>query len=239
MLKSNSIGTIEGLEPSAHVIAILAFLENHLNGFVIKYESEYRNISNEIGITQKLEMYLNPFLKVDLSTFNLTKEYIEDTSTGQSSKCDLGFYLDGEDMAIFCIEAKRLPTPESKREKEYVIGHWNSKGKYVCSGGIERFKKDIHGKGLSHSAIIGYVQKNNFNYWFSLINGWIGELISNNDQVIVWNNEDKLQKQEFAKKIAKLQSHHKRLSDTITIMHYWIDLRSIKDIVRDRLLNAK
>ena len=56
IIESNSIGTIKGPEPLAHVIAILGFLENHLGGFVIKYGSEYRNISNEIGITQKLEM---------------------------------------------------------------------------------------------------------------------------------------------------------------------------------------
>ena len=64
---------------------------------------------------------MTPFLKVELSTFSLTKEYIEDTNTGQSPKSDLAFYLDGNDVAIFCIEAKRLPTHGTGREKEYVF----------------------------------------------------------------------------------------------------------------------
>ena len=186
IIGSKSIGSIEGIEPFAHIYALLGFIENHLEDFVILYRQKYTDIFNEIGITQKLEMYFNPFLKVELSTFNLTKEYIENTSTGQSPHCDLGFYLDGEDTAIFCIEAKRLPTPGSGREKEYVH---SPSGK---SGGIERFKKEIHGKGLSHSAIFGYIQKEDFEYWFKQVNTWIDELIQDDSQEIDWNENDLL-----------------------------------------------
>lgn len=237
IFEPNSIGTIEGLEPTAYIFAILSFIENHLSGFVIKYFSEYRNISNEIGITQKLEMYLNPFLKVELSTFNLTKEYVEDISTGQSPQSDLGFYLDGEDLAIFCIEAKRLPTPGSQREKEYIIGHWNTKNKYVNSGGIERFKKGIHGRGLTHSAIIGYVQQNDFEHWYKQVNIWIDELIQDASQEIEWNQNDKLNQLSLKPNIAKFQSVNKRTNDSITLFHFWLNL--VTDLANDdELING-
>lgn len=216
----SSIGTIEGLQPSAHVFSILSFLDNHLSGFVTKYSLEYSNISNEKGITQKLEMYLNPFLKIELSTFNLTKEYVENSANGQSPQSDLGFYLDGEDKAIFCIEAKRLPTPGSGREKEYVF---STSGK---SGGIERFKKEIHGEGLSHSAIIGYIQKNDFDYWFNQVNCWIDEILQDKQQEIEWNQNDKLITLSKNKKIAKFQSVNKRKNNSITLFHYWLNLVS-------------
>jgi len=233
IIESNSIGKIEGPEPSAHIIALLAFLENHLSGFVIKYFSDYPNIFNEIGITQKLEMYLNPFLKVELSTFNLTKEYVEDTSSGQSPHCDLGFYLDGEDTAIFCVEAKRLPTPGSGRKKEYVF---SPSGK---SGGIERFKKEIHGKRLSHSAMIAYIQQNNFHYWLNEVNRWISNLIKITSCEIEWHNEDLLCTEYYRAKTAKFTSKNKRKNNCITLTHFWIDLRSPLQIKRDKLKFVK
>ncbi len=221
MVPSNinyNIGRIECLEPSAHVESIVVFLENHFIGFISLYKEKYISILNEPGITQKLEFYLKPFLKEELSSFNLTKEYIEDTSTGISPKSDLAFFLDGDDKAIFCIEAKRIPTPGSGREKEYV--HSQS-GK---SGGIERFKKEIHGKGLSHSAIFGYVQREDFDYWHNQVNNWIEELILDSSQDIQWDENDKLNKLSFNPNIAKFQSVNKRTKDTITLFHYWLNL---------------
>ena len=233
ILESSSIGTIVGLEPSAHVTAILVFLKNHLEGFIKLYFEKYPTISNEPGITQKLEFYLTLFLKEELSTFNLTKEYIEDTYTGQSPKSDLAFYLNGDDVAIFCIEAKRLPTPGSGREKEYI---YSPGGK---SGGIERFKKEIHGKGLTHSAIIAYIQKNGFHYWFKKINKWISDLIKTQSCGIEWNEKDSLVAEYYKPQIAKLNSTNKIEIDYIHLTHFWIDLRSTRDIVRDRLYSVK
>ena len=212
----NHIGVIEGLKPSAHVIAIIAFLENHLFGFICLYREKYSKISNEPVITQKIELYLNPFLKEELSTFNLTKEYIEnDYPERKSPQCDLAFYLDGNDKAIFCIEAKRL----ADYSKEYV---YSKSGR---SGGIERFKKEIYGKFLTHSAMFGYVQKNDFSFWFSKINYWIDELIKDESQNIEWTEEDKLTKIYFKQKKAKLISKNKRRKDYIFLYHFWIDLR--------------
>ncbi len=49
------------------------------------------------------------------------------------------------------------------REKEYVLGDNLTK---LSTGGIERFKNDVHGVNLDHSAIIGYVQNENGKYWY-------------------------------------------------------------------------
>lgn len=218
MVQSNinyNIGRIECLEPSAHIVSIVNFLEKHFVGFINLYQEKYSGISNEPVITQKIEMYLNPFLKEELSTFNLTKEYIvNDYPERKSPQCDLAFYLDGNDKALFCIEAKRL----SDYSKEYV---YSSTGK---SGGIERYKKEIHGEGLTHSAIIGYVQKEDFEHWYRQINNWIDELIIDDKQEIEWTNNDKLNELSINANIAKFKSVNKRADDSISIFHYWLKL---------------
>ena len=221
-----NIGKIECLEPSAHVVSIVDFLEKHFVGFINLYQEKYSGISNEPVITQKIEMYLNPFLKEELSTFNLTKEYVvNDYPKRKSPQCDLAFYLDGNDKAIFCIEAKRL----SDYSKEYV---YSSTGK---SGGIERYKKEIHGEGLTHSAMFGYVQKEDFKYWYEQINTWIDELIQDESQEIEWNENDKLIKISFNAKYAKLVSNNKRTNDSIVLYHFWLNLAE-NDTINGRLI---
>ncbi|MDO9578056.1 MAG: hypothetical protein Q7J16_09240 [Candidatus Cloacimonadales bacterium] len=237
MVPSNinyNIGKIECLELSAHVVSIVDFIEKHLVGFINLYQEKYSGISNEPVITQKIEMYLNPFLKEELSTFNLTKEYIvNDYPEIKSPQCDLAFYLDSNDKAIFCIEAKRLPTPGSGREKEYV---YSPSGK---SGGIERFKKEIHGKELSHSAILGYIQEKDFQYWFKHVNIWIDELIQDKLQQIEWNENDKLLKLNFETNVAKLISNNKRKDDSIILYHFWLNLIDNQLINNIRIIRCK
>ena len=160
-----SFGKFEGPKANTHILKAVEFIEKHLNGFILKYRNEYANITNENGITQKLYFYLDYFIHKEQTSFTLIHQYIENTETGASSKVDLGFYLYGQDKAFFCIEAKRLCF-SGKREKEYLIGHFE-KSKYKNYGGVERFKKGIHGSSLKYSAIIGYVQKNDFSFWFS------------------------------------------------------------------------
>jgi len=223
-----NIGIIECLEPSTYVASIVSFLERHIVNFINLYQDKYSRISNEPVITQKIEMYLNPFLKEELSTFNLTKEYIvNDYPEIKSPQCDLAFYLDGNDKAIFCVEAKRL----FDYSKEYV---YSSTGK---SGGIERFKKGIHGEGLTHSALFGYVQKHDFEYWYRKINKWIDELIIDDSQEIEWNENDKLLKLNFETKVAKLISNNKRKEDSLIIYHFWLDLaKDNNDTINGRLI---
>ncbi len=68
---------------------------------------------------------------------------------------------------IFIVEAKRLPSQIF--ETEYV------KGKNQ-NGGIERFKNEKHGKGLSECGMLGFIEKESISFWLAKINKWLEDL---------------------------------------------------------------
>lgn len=110
---------------------------------------------------------------------------------------------------LFFIEAKRLP-PTSSRD-------------YVNSG-IGRFKNKEHGKNHDIAAMLGYVQKEDFNYWHGKVNSWIDDLIANPNDYIGWSEQDKItiiQVSEFS----EYKSTHSRIKiNPITLYHFWINL---------------
>lgn len=67
------------------------------------------------------------------------------------------------------FEGKRLPAPSKSREREYVSGA----NEY--SGGIQRFKRGLHGATVEEAAIVGYLQDGTFDAWFTRVNEWISE----------------------------------------------------------------
>ncbi|NQV17364.1 MAG: hypothetical protein HQ534_02305 [Armatimonadetes bacterium] len=220
----DSIGELSVQKRNRHISAIITFIESYLDDFIIIYYDEYSNITNETGITHELCSFFES--KINEHPFYFHHEDRAIPDSGQSPSVDFGvktrepFGEFKNRQTVFSIEAKRLPTLGSGREKEYVL---SPTGK---SGGIERFKKGIHGSGLKYSAIIGYVQKNDFSFWFSKINYWIDELIKDESQNIEWTEEDKLTKIYFEQKKAKLISKNKQRKDYIFLYHFWIDLRS-------------
>lgn len=126
------------------------------------------------------------------------------------------------DKAFFVIEAKRLPTDfkNKNREKEYVSSD---------AGGMQRYKKGFHGAGLSDSALIGYIQKDNCNHWHQKINNWIKELIKTNKSVdIFWNENDLLVNEKDFINAKKYNSQSIRFvnsnKDSIRIHHYLMEL---------------
>lgn len=68
---------------------------------------------------------------------------------------------------LFVVESKRLPSKTF--EKEYVIGE-------AQNGGIERFKIEKHGKGLSQCGMVGFIENFTCDYWIKVINKWICDL---------------------------------------------------------------
>ena len=110
---------------------------------------------------------------------------------------------------LFFIEAKRLP-PTKPRD-------------YVKSG-IGRFKNKEHGKNHDIAAMLGYVQKEDFNYWYGKVNSWIDDLIANPNDCIGWSEQDKItiiQVSEFG----EYKSTHSRIKiNPITLYHFWINL---------------
>ena len=232
MKSSESIGNIEDLSENQHISEVVDFIESNLNEFISEYKKKYSHTKIEKGLNQELSSFFNCI--VNNEPFYFQPENMEDTTRGDSPTIDIGVKTKEENIVIgiysyskretfFSFEAKRLGLT-GKREKEYLIGHFKN-GKYKDCGGIERFKKGIHGSGFKYSAIIGYVQKNDFSFWFSKINYWIDELIKDESQNIEWTKEDKLTKIYFKKKKAKLISNNKRRKDYIFLYHFWIDLR--------------
>ncbi|WP_375579870.1 hypothetical protein ABWH96_01975 [Marivirga tractuosa] len=220
----------EGIEIDASIKAVMEFIEIHFSGFSEKVKGEIT--ASEKALTDKLCKYFN---RVTGSyPFYFHHENVEDHSSGMSPQIDIGTLSREEQINVgdrtydefdsfFSIEAKRLPTPGHNREREYVIGHDKS------NGGIERFKKGIHGYGLRYSAIIGYVQKEDFDFWFLQINNWIDELIKTTKGE--WIAEDKLKKLtvKTGTQIVKFESDNIRIpvksfTDKIKLLHFWIML---------------
>jgi len=217
-----------GIETDGTIKAVVSFIREHFKSFAAKYKDEIEQ--NENMITQKLCIHLNRNAKQQPFFFH--SEFMEKVASGTSPQVDIGVLSDlekitiadkvyGEDECFFSIEAKRLPTPGTNREKEYVIGHNRE-----C-GGIERFKKGIHGPNLTHAAIIGYVQGETFNHWFLQINNWINELTSENGGI--WEATDCLRKVYEDSISIELFSENARetktgIRDRIRLFHFWISL---------------
>jgi len=224
-------------QPNQPVLVVLDYVEKWIPFFI--KESKKKKIQNEKGLTQRLVRILATNLN-DTYPFTFDKEGMEDETTGKSSAVDIDV-LTKEIISVstkifnkgeryFAFEAKLLGNTESRREKEYIIGHLNSEGKYITCGGIERFKKSIHGNGLDQCGMIGYMLNKNFELWYQQINTWIDEFIkSNPDSSINWSNEDKLSSQSGSLLMARYISTNSRMKsgyiiNPIKLYHLWINL---------------
>lgn len=114
---------------------------------------------------------------------------------------------------LFIMEAKRLPAPEKTREKEYVI----SSGK-KSNGGIERFKKGIHGEGLSEGGMLGYVESGTYEQWKEQINVWIIELVPE------WSEKECLIDLRKFSNHSSLKSNVVRKTEPIKLHHFWVKI---------------
>ncbi len=195
--------------------AVVEFLDTHLQNFpanFMKRTSKLTKIKENL-ISQELEFFLNRKSSNEVFRFKGQWQY------GDSSRePDFGVY-EVEDRnpfgltrEFFVIEAKLLPTGK----KDYVVGNL---------GGIQRFKKGHHGKGLLESAMVGYVQKETCSHWHKKINEWINDLIQTNTDVdIIWNNADLLIHSDNFDKVQKYVSDNKRENDSIKLHHYLMEL---------------
>jgi hypothetical protein len=236
MLSENPINSISGnisfgIELDDSIKAVIDFLRINL----LKFASNGKNhkLLPEESTNQLLCGFLNKEAKKH--PFRFQPEFIEELTSGRSPKVDFGTLSDeekivisdreyGEDDSFFSFEAKRLPTPGSGREKEYVTGEGAK-----ISGGIERFKKRLHGSKIKYAAIVGYVQKEDFNHWFVKINGWIDEL-SAVDTTGLWTVNDRINCDDLNVSVfIELFSEHSRINTDgeqagIELYHFWINL---------------
>lgn len=233
-LAENMFGELAGPTPGTSIMMVVTFVERHLTEFSRQYSESA--ITNEKGLTQELCVLLTIFAHRENCPFWFKDDYIEETERGDSSSVDMGVISKQEEGVIigskcfsnretfFSMEAKRLCKITTAREKEYLIGRIE-KGKYKECGGVERFKKEIHGKGLQYGAMIGYVQEYDFNYWHDSINSWVEELITGtNDKSITWTEKDKLSAIFKRSTTAKFKSENSREKGAIFLFHLWVNL---------------
>lgn len=235
-LHNNISGRLtKGIEPNSAINSILEYLEVQLGYFVEKNKG---CISfPEDTLNERLVIILQR--NIGFRPYFFKPEKIQNPLSGSSPKTDIGVLSIQEKITVldfdyneyesfFEIECKRLPTPGQNREKEYVVGHVKSDGKLIECGGIERFKKTIHGDKLKYAAIIGYIQKEDANHWFLKVNEWISELVVSTPHL--WKEDDKLiQNQTQIIGLDKFTSKNHRIDKlgneyVINLFHFWINL---------------
>lgn len=223
------------IDTNTYVNEVILFIETKLSNFpnFLKNSSVLQNLSETIQgedlITENLCDFFTAHEKNYIYRFEKQENYFfqfRNQSKGKGHRSnDCGIILAntmGSLGKILVLEAKRLPTPGTKREKEYVEGNL---------GGIERFKKEVHSQEIpcNLAIMIGYIQGENSNHWYKKVNEWINEqILKSSNPDISWLDEDQLMiDTDFVsnKEITKYNSLHSRIElEKIKLNHYWIVL---------------
>jgi hypothetical protein len=226
MLKDNHNLVSNTPNPSIKKGTIKKKLIGFLEETLYKFQEHFKGKVNES------EEYLNEQLGKTLSYFSKDQAFIFQAETKQKQpkgidrRVDIGVFRHFSDPnPFFTIEAKRLSTSiPNNRKKEYVLGSNPTK----FTGGIERFKHNVHGVNLDHSALIGYVQNEDLKFWHKSINNWIQEQIDDKIQSpLKWVLNDLLENTCGFKDLryAKFISESRKIDKTkINLNHYFINL---------------
>jgi len=204
--------------------AVLDEIERGLVKFAGR--KELRNIKSEKGITNRLCKILSGH---KLLYFH--HEGVQDEETGASPSVDVEAIATtaavfearsyAREDTLMSIEAKRLPSPPPKqREREYLVGDDKP------NGGIERFKRGIHGGQSAAWTILAYVQQHDFKTWREKINGWIEDLSVNGKPPGFWHSTEKVEMIAENSTTMRGRSEHKRQrggkDDKIAVDHIWV-----------------
>ncbi len=215
-----------GLAPGTTVRKTLQFVKSHL--------PRWRDmpgrplVSGEEELNGQLCKYLNAAARRE--NFSMAYFHHEERQTGQR-RVDLSALppdpavIEGRSYTVLdpflVLEGKRLPAPTRDREREYVAG-----GEKM-SGGIQRFKLRLHGALLNHAGMIGYVQRDSFDDWFTSINVWITELAESSSE---WSQTDCLADltKDLVNRVASCVSVHDRVeaeTGQIHLSHLWVEMQ--------------
>lgn len=182
---------------------------------------------DEEGFSQEYVTALNRCLINNPKGILAVPEYKDFYTVGANpvKRVDVAFVSSEQGVSkikLYTVEAKRLPTGTGIREKEYIYGSFSSGSP---SGGIQRFKTGDHGCGLPKSALLGYVEENDFSYWHKTINGWIANKAE--ELPGEWKKDEQLQKLDIDsnQNCSISRSLAYRESDTIDLFHLWIMMR--------------
>ena len=217
-------GILIGPPPNQLFDIVVEFLKTHLP--LLPASLLNTNIDNENGLNSLISRFITN--AADQEMFFAERECMEDETRGDSAATDIGIYLKVEDCGIdppmiTAFESKRLTMGLPKlRRREYVIGHVKD-GKYVQCGGIERFKKSIHGDKFTHAGMFGYVQDGTAEHWLDQVNAWIVEL-SSHEHDPAWTDQEQLTQMSTGGLVTESSSVVYRKTGKLYLTHLWINL---------------
>ncbi|WP_396151892.1 hypothetical protein [Flavobacterium sp.] len=172
---------------------------------------------NENDLTQEYTKQAQVLIRIKDYPFNIEGQY-QDVYNLSKGFSDFFFYPNEQNVelsSIYSVESKRLPSPETSREKEYVIGEKNN-------GGIERYKSEKHGKELLQCGLIGFVEEKDFKHWHTTINGWVTDLAKNSKTD--WKIDELLSETRSNIDYCILQSIAHRQTDHVSLTHLWVSI---------------
>jgi hypothetical protein len=184
---------------------------------------------DEEGFSQEFVTALNRYLINNPKGILAVPEYKDFYIIGANpvKRVDIAFVSSEQGASkikLYTVEAKRLPTGTGIREKEYIYGFFSSGSP---SGGIQRFKTGDHGYGLPKSALLGYVEENDFSYWHQTINDWIA--FKAEELPEEWKEDEQLQKLKIDsnQNFSVSRSIAYRENDTLGLFHLWIKINDL------------
>ncbi len=206
--------------PSNALRLIIESIKNTYEDFIKTLETLENKELNEDGFTQIfVKQNIVHLQKLNFSSMYIGVQY-RDIYHKTKGIPDIyySFTEQGKDYEpTFIMEAKRLPSPSKKREKEYVFGKTPLGNP---NGGIERFKLGKHGLGLKECGLLAFIEKNDNEYWLNQVNFWIIE-ISENDSS--WNPDEILFKDDVNFKY--FHSNVLRVNSELKLYHFWIKIK--------------
>lgn len=212
--------------PGTFLQAVIEFVVEQLPGW--RDDPDRPQTRSERELTAQLGAYLNAAARGRLDVVQFQTEVPDEVQRGRS--LDLAAQPSGQPLyvagrrytkfqVLLPIECKRLPTPaEARRDpREYVTSE------DMVQGGIQRFKKGVHGAGHGLAVMIAYVQADGSEVWLRRINAWISELASSDGS---WESE-LLTEDSPRGAVYRARSRHRRdASLAIELQHLWIEVGS-------------
>lgn len=230
--RSSHVGALEaGLHlPGEWLTSLIAFMSAKL----IDWRDDPRRPAElgETRLTSQLCSHLNSACRHShWDHFQFKREEPDEAHAGRAidiavAPRGLVIWLEGREYSeyqtLLPIECKRLPTPagRDRDEREYLFSRFSS------TGGVDRFKRGLHGSTHPRAAMIGYIQSQDITHWQSQVDGWIVGLSS--ACAAGWAATDRLMlvAHDRVARSAHLRSGHGRTAplDPIEIDHLWIEM---------------
>ena len=217
-----------GVPADAAALKTLEFIERHLAAW--RDDPDRSSAERERELNSQLCKFLNVVArKSDFAMVHFHHEEpqgVRHSADFSANPID-GGWIEGRQYTkyepILVMEGKRLPTPGSGREREYVTSATGEKP----GGGVQRFKLGLHGAKLPIAGMVGYVQAKACADWFAAVNHWIDDLASSGDPL--WSGDDRLDEFIFDSHahVSRCESTHTRrfgASPAIRLTHLWVEM---------------